>query len=278
MTNTSVRSCSRGPLISVEGITGVGKTYLTQRASEGVTRTPLLLDAFSQRPSQRASGPPDLGRALLGALRDASADPFLRGGTPMAETLLLLAIKRHDLDLVVPELAAGRAVIEGRGVDSTAVCQALLLYSHDSTLNPVPATVLDTATALLALAARYRPPADRTILITDEPSAAVQRAQRRDQCVFTSEQVTFMHQAGALFERVATTDPARYRLVDRRTVTENEAVELIRERISGAGTGLGCLPDPWQGLGARCLCCGHRPDLDRTGPVPEPRGRAGARP
>jgi dTMP kinase len=242
-------SCLRGPLISADGIPGVGKTYLTNRAVAALDDKPLVLGGFSQR----ANGRPGLGEALLYAVREASAgDPFLRGGSPMAEALILLAIKRHDLDAVLPELSRGRAVIEGRSVDTTAVCQALLLHPGDGD------AVLDTATALLELASSYRPLADLTILVTDEPHEAIERAQRRDHCVFTSEQAAFMRQAAALHERLAAADPERYRVIDRRTIGEHEAAELIREWVHDAGTGLGCLREPWQGTGAPCMCCGRR--------------------
>jgi dTMP kinase len=240
-------SCTRGPLISVDGITGIGKTYLTLRAIEALHTRPMLLQEFSRR-SDAALG---LGNALLGALIEASAgDPFLRGGTPEAETLLLLAIKRHDLDTVVPALTRGRTVVEGRSVDTTAVCQALQLHPHDRD------AALEEAVALRDLAASYRPLPDLTILVTDEPSEAVTRAQQRDRCVFTSEQVTFMRDAGALFERLAATDPTRYRIVDRRRADEYEAADMIRAWIEGAGSNLGCLHEPWQGPPARCICCG----------------------
>ena len=165
MTTTPARhSCTRGPLISAQGINGVGKTYLTNRAIEALDDKPLMLDRFSQR----ANGRPGLGEALLRSLRESSAgDPFLRGGTPMAEALILLAIKRHDLDTVVPELSSGRAVVEGRSVDTTAVCQALLLHPGDGD------AALDTATALLELASSYRPLPDLTILVTDDACEAV---------------------------------------------------------------------------------------------------------
>lgn len=245
------RSCARGSLLSVEGITGVGKTYLTDRAVEALDDKPLRLDGFSQR----ASECPGLGEVLLRGLREASSEhPFMSGGTPMAEALLLLAIKRHDLDTVIPELSSGRSVVEGRSVDTTAVCQALLLHPHDAD------AALETAIALVKLASSYRPLPDLTILITDDPIEAIMRAQRRDRCVFTSAQATFMHDACALFERLAVTDPARYRVVDRRKVGEQEAAELIRAWIHGAQTDLGCVCEPWQGRVARCMCCGQRAD------------------
>jgi dTMP kinase len=241
------RSCTRGPLISVDGITGIGKTYLTLRAVEHLDAKPLLLDEFSRR----TDGGPGLGRALLRALVEASeGDPFLRGGTPLAEALLLLAIKRHDLDTALPALSGGRTVVEGRSVDTTAVCQAVQLHPHDGD------AALVTAIALRDLAVFYRPLPDLTILITDEASEAVTRAQRRDTCVFTSEQVTFMRDASALYERLAATDSARYRVLDRRAVDEHEAADLIRQWIQDAGTGLGCLREPWQSPNAPCMCCG----------------------
>ncbi|MGV9383615.1 thymidylate kinase [Nonomuraea sp. NPDC003707] len=256
MTITPVRhSCTRGPLIAVDGITGVGKTYLTHRAIEAIDAPgakPVLLDGFSQR----ADGHPGLGEALLRALREASAgDPFLRGGTPLAETWLLLAIKRYDLDTVIAELSRGRAVVEGRSVDTTAVCQALLLHPDN------PDAALKTAKALLDFASAYRPLPDLTILITDDARQAIARIHQRDRRVLTSEQAAFMGEACALYERLAATDPARYRVVDRRTVDEHEAAELIRAWIHNARTGLGCVREPWQGSGARCMCCGHPAEL-----------------
>ncbi|MEU6562614.1 dTMP kinase [Nocardia nova] len=250
MTITPIRRhCTRGPLISIEGITGVGKTYLTHRAFDTLTDPPLLLEGFSQRANEN----PGLGKALLGALREASGgDPFLRTGAPMAEALILLAIKRHDLDTVTADLASGRAVVEGRSVDSTAVCQALLMHLDN------PDEALATATDLLELAASYRPLPDLTILITDDAAQAVARTQRRDQCLLTSEQATFMYAAAGLYEQVAATDPARCRVLDRRAVDEHEAAEQIRAWITSANVELSCLREPWQGTGAPCLCCGHR--------------------
>jgi dTMP kinase len=241
--------CPRGPLISVEGVTGVGKTYLTQHATEQLDPPLVQLDEFSARTTVRS----DLGAALLRGLREASGgDPFLRSGTPMAEALILMAIKRHDLDSAIPHLSAGRAVLEGRGVDSTAVCQAALLHPDD------PDAALATATALLELASSYRPLPDRTILITDTAGQAIERAQRRDQLIFTDDQATFMRAVCALFERVAATDPARYRVVDRRTVGEHQAADLIREWIQSAGAQLGCVREPWQSPQGDCMYCGRR--------------------
>lgn len=241
--------CTRGPLISTEGIPGVGKTYLISHAVNGPDGDPLILDGFSQREPGRL----DLGKALLRALRATSGnDPFLRGGAPASEALLLLAIKRHDLDIVRPALSAGRIVVEGRSIDTTAVCQAVQLHPGEQ------AAALDEAVALVRLAASFRPLPDLTILITDDPSAAIERAQQRDSRLYLPGQVAFLNQTSALHELLAATDPARYRVVDRRSASSGAAVRKIRAWIEQARHDLSCAREPWQSPGACCMYCGHR--------------------
>ncbi|MGH3400925.1 MAG: thymidylate kinase [Streptosporangiaceae bacterium] len=241
--------CTRGPLISTEGIPGVGKTYLTSHALDGIDGNPLILDGFSQR----EHGHPDLGKALLRALRAASGpDPFLRGGAPAAEALLLLAIKRHDLDIVQPGLSAGRIVVEGRSIDTTAVCQAVQLRPG------APVAALEEAVALVRLAASFRLLPDLTILITDDPPAAIERAQQRDNRLYTADQVAFLNETCALHEQLAATDPVRYRVVDRRNTGSREAIRQIRAWIGEARHDLSCAREPWQSPGACCMYCGHR--------------------
>ncbi|HTJ68159.1 MAG TPA: hypothetical protein VL551_11570 [Actinospica sp.] len=246
------RICTRGLLASVEGNNGMGKTYLMNRVVETLDDKPLILDGFSQRKDGRYG----LGELLLRALRKASAgDPFLRGGSPMAEALILLAIKRDDLDSVAAELSTGRTVVEGRCVDTTAVCHGLLTHPDDLD------AALDSAIDLLRLAARFRPLPDLTILVTDDVAASIERAQRRDQSVFTDEQVWFMRETNVLHERLAAADPARYRVVDRRHLDEDEATELIRAWITETRTDLTCVREPWLGPDSRCMYCGQFPEL-----------------
>jgi hypothetical protein len=75
----------RGPLVSVEGISGVGKTYLTSRlVSAGEIA---VIGEFSERLSSDAR---TLGDELLHALiTEAHGEHFLRSGHPGTETLLV---------------------------------------------------------------------------------------------------------------------------------------------------------------------------------------------
>ena len=134
-----------------------------------MSEAPLVIEAFTER---RAGA--DLGRSLLRALVSASdGDRFLRGGHPASETLLLLAVKLHDFETARAQLREGRTVIEGRSVHSVAAYQSLIIERDDD-------RALELARRILATAARWRPLPDLTVILTDEPAAAIRRAEHRD--------------------------------------------------------------------------------------------------
>jgi dTMP kinase len=219
-------------LVSVEGLSGVGKTHLTtlllQRLPDGCQ--PLLIQEFSQR---SGSGRHDLGRDLLHSLVNAAhGDHFLRGGHPGTETLLLLAIKMFDYEEhAAPALRRGQLVLEGRSIHSTAVYQSLITNPHDDE------AAYQHACEILALAEQWRPLPDLTVLLADNVDIALQRAERRDTKVFTTEQRQLHHRAAALFERLAAVDPQRVPIVDRRLLGLDEAINRMIELIGNASTG-----------------------------------------
>ena len=248
--------CSRGPLIAVEGISGVGKTYLTERLAaqlalddaRGNASAPLLLEEFSRRSD--ADQEDNLGRALLGVLRTAASpgDRFLRGGYPASETLLLLAIKMYDFESCVPALAEGRIVLEGRSLHCTAVYQALIMHADED-------DALREARAILSLAAQWRPLPDLTILITDDLDAAVHRAEERDGYTCSPQEMAMHSRAGRLYEHLAADDPDGMRILDRRHVAAEDAPALMRSWIEQRTAELPCLHQPWRPRGDRGIGC-----------------------
>ncbi len=243
----SAEGCRRGLLVSVEGISGVGKTHLTalllDRLPDGCQ--PLLIQEFSQRPG---CGGHDLGRDLLRSLIDAArGDHFLRGGHPGTETLLLLAIKMFDYEAhAVPALRRGQLVLEGRSIHSTAVYQSLIANPDDDEV------AYRHARDILALAEQWRPLPDLTVLLTDDVDIALQRAERRDGKAYTAEQRQLHRRAAALFERLAEAAPARVPIVDRRLLGPDEAIARMAELTTSASTG--CLPDPAAADGRSMWC------------------------
>lgn len=256
-------ACRRGLLVSVEGISGVGKTYLTNLLGAEIARTDatglVTVKGFSQRP---ASVQGDLGRDLLHALIEASGgEHFLRGGYPASETLLLLAIKMYDYESCVSALREGRQVLEGRSMHTVAVYQSLIMHSHDE-------QALAEARAILELGRQWRPLPDLAILIVDDVEAAVRRAERRDGTRYTQEQWRIHYRAAMLFERLARDDPTRVQIVDRRTLDTHDAVCLMRTWISARQPAPPCLVEPWRTYTTAAGCQEHCRLTQPTSPVP----------
>lgn len=181
----------------------------------------------------------DLGRRLLRTLVTAShGERFLRAGFPKSETLLLLAIKMHDFETTLPALRAGRTVIEGRSIHSTAVYQSLIMHPDDDV------AALALARQILDSTARWRPLPDLTIVITDDVKAAVGRAEARDGTTYTAEQWQLHHRAAALFEHLAHADPEYLRVLDHREHDVPALLATISEWIATAPA------RPFDGFGA----------------------------
>lgn len=213
----------RGPLISVEGISGVGKTYLTHRVARDAGIT--AIEAFTERAH---AGPGTLGDQLLRALITAAdGEHFLRAGHPGTETVLLLAVKTFDFEQCLPLLTRGEAVIEGRGLDSIAVYQALITCPDG-----LERAHAETR-AILAIAAQWRPLPDLTILVADDVTTAIDRAEQRDGRRFTADQVRIHHQANTLFRLLAADYPDRFRVIDRRTADTRQAQAQCTAWITG---------------------------------------------
>jgi dTMP kinase len=241
---TTTAPCRRGLLISVEGLNGVGKTYLTTRLTRLLPAPPLVLEEFAAR-NYRGD---DLGAVIIGTLFSAAAgDPFLRSGHPGGETLALLAVKMFDFERCRASLASGQLVLEGRSVYSTAVYQSLICHPDDEN------TACDQARALLDLAAAWRPMPDLTILITDDTNVAIGRAQRRDGRTYNTEQRRIHKRAALLYARLALDDPARMPVLDRRTLSTRQLVAEMARLIDAAP--VSCLPEPWSGAGACIAGC-----------------------
>jgi dTMP kinase len=218
-------------LVSVEGISGVGKTTLTGPLLErlrGRGERVLSLEGFAQRAASAGHG---LGRDILRSLIDAAGgDHFLRSGHPAAETLLLLAIKTYDYEQhCLPALRDGRLVIEGRSVHSTAVYQSLILHPGDDR------DALVQARAILELASHWRPLPDLTLLLADDVATCIDRLERRGRRRCTPEEERMHYRADALFIGLATDDPRHIRVIDRRSGDSEMVIGQMLAAVTAAG-------------------------------------------
>ena len=256
----------RGLLVSAEGITGSGKTYLIKHMlaeHEALKGRAAELEEFSRRPSQG-----ELGHDILAALAGAAGgDRFLRGGRPATETLLLLAIKTYDYEAhCAPALLRGRLVFEGRSLHSIAVYQSLILYPGDDE------KAFEEMWAILDLTTQWRPLPDVTFLVMDDVSASIERAERRDGTMFSPEEKRFHHRAAELYDRLAADIRARIDIINRKLLNSADAIALMRNRINEEILASGACHSSHTGLSIAEIAAEHSmPDKPGGPDGPAPR-------
>ena len=209
-----------GLLVSLEGISGTGKTYFANLLRAALdARTTAFVDELSDR---KGAG---IDRKIIAALHH-TGDRFCRLGMPLTETFLLLALKMADYEsYILDALTLGQTVIEDRSIDTVAVYQAVLLSPENA------AGQLDVSRRIYAIGAQWRRPPDLTFLLEDEFSTCLARAEQRPQPRFSDDERRLLHDAADLYARYASSYGGRIVRLDRRKMTEHEIVAGIRTEI-----------------------------------------------
>lgn len=218
--NEEVDAAMNGILVSLEGISGSGKTYfITELRKE---MRDINFTFLSEIMDQNNDG---LYKQISAALR-YSNDMFFRGGLPRSETFLLLALKMCDYETsIAAALDAGAVVVEDRSIDSIAVYQSIMLCPERSDLRA------DTASEIYTLAVRWRRPPDITFLIEDDFNTSIKRAQKRDKRIYSNDELEVLRAAAKVYVEHAERYAARIVRIDRRTMNNNNEVLQAMRRI-----------------------------------------------
>ncbi|MEV7775936.1 thymidylate kinase [Kitasatospora sp. NPDC086791] len=196
--------------VTLEGTNAVGKTRLAAQAAAVLGPDCVVLTELPD------TDPDTLPGQVVAALA-GEHDPFLRTGHPLTETfaLLALAVRRRE------QPHGASVIIEDRGSDSVAVYQALVVADATGT-EPYP-----ILRQLLAVADRWRPRADVTLLLRGDPAVCQTRWQQRAGRPLTADETDYLYRAAALYDRLADDDPGRYLVVDLDKTTDQGALGIL---------------------------------------------------
>ncbi|WP_218022333.1 dTMP kinase [Nocardia amamiensis] len=190
--------------VSLEGRSGVGKTTTARAVAAMLGPRCLLVDELTDQPGDTLPG---LVIAALGAGGD---DVFLRTGHPVAETLAFLALQVHKAErLAGRDLTGVEVILEDRGVDTVAACQAAILCSQPPEVRPE-----SVAAHVLSSLRRWTVFPDATLLLTGDPVVCTARFAERIGHPLTPQDVSLLDQIDALYRVAAAEDPGRYTFVD----------------------------------------------------------------
>jgi dTMP kinase len=217
------------PWVTLEGINGVGKSYLAGEAAR------LLGDQCVPLVELPDSPPRLLPRTIIDALA-AGGDPFLRTGHPRTETLLLAALQVHRHETTA--IGAGQVVLEDRGPHSVAIYQAAVLTGDAAD----PDQTFAEAQSLLNLMTQWRPLPGKTILLVDEPATCQRRFEERLGRPSRPSEITLMERAAQLYDRFAAAVPHQLEVLDRRRLDDGSCVDAIVSACQQAADASGRMP------------------------------------
>lgn len=213
-----------GLLISFEGISGVGKTYITNLLMKESNIANLV--TISELSDRKQVG---LDTLIVDILRSVN-DDFFRTGHPITETFLILALKMHDYEKGIKSaLEKGKIVIEDRSIDTIAVYQSILLHPNNSSL------WLETAEKIYSVGAAWRKSPEITFLLYDDFNKTVRRAEERNGRLYADDEIELLFAAYNLYFEYSHLYKERFHLIDRNILSESETVsyisKVIHERI-----------------------------------------------
>ncbi len=211
--------------VTIEGIEGVGKTYLGGLLAARLGNRCRLLSEITDHQ------PRILPSRVVAALSQAG-DLWLRTGHPATETLALLALKAGEHERICAESGASAEIIlEDRGVDSVAIYQSLILAGLDA-----PAAQVHHLMELIyATAGHWRPAPDRTMLLTDDIGTCISRLEQRTGQTIAASDRALISRAARLYADQAAYEPSRFRVVACAGRAAEEIVSELAQICCGPG-------------------------------------------
>lgn len=190
----------KGKLLSLEGISGTGKTFYREQLEKNINNQENILfikEIFNETQE-------GLNQKIFSALYHTK-DRFFNMGVPLTETMLLLSRSMYKYESTIRQaLEDGKTVIEDRSIDTIALYQAILIAQKNGG-NP-----LEIAEQIYSFAGSFRQLPQKTFLLLGNPDLAISRAEKRDGIPYKPDEIRLLKAVDKFYSIYADAHPERF--------------------------------------------------------------------
>ena len=212
----------RGRLLSLEGISGTGKTFYRKKLEETIQNKENII--FIKEVFDEAQD--GLNKKIFSALYHTE-DRFFNMGVPLTETMLLLARSMYKYESTIKKyMDSGNIVIEDRSIDSIALYQAILIAEKNGG-NP-----MEIAEKIYSFAQNFRPLPEKTFLLYGNSNLAISRAEKRDGVPYKPEALNLLKAVEKFYQIYANNHPERFVKLNIEELSQEQIIRKMQDVIN----------------------------------------------
>lgn len=211
----------KGKLITIEGISGIGKTFYSAKLKCVYKKDKNIL-FHKEIMDEKHKG---INKQIFSILL-STGSKFFETGNPKMETLLIMAKQTNDeVNAIIPAIESGKSVISDRGVDSICIYQAILFAKK---YGGKPQKYIND---LYDIALKFCRLPDKTILLTGKEVEAIKRAEIRDSDSYDDNDKKILNSASKLYLELAKKNADRFVIINVDKKSTDETLKAIQKEI-----------------------------------------------
>lgn len=210
-----------GKLITIEGISGVGKTYYFNKLKKICNKNKVIFN--SEINDSKQCG---YNKKIFDILTSTNSR-FFDTGNPKMETLLIAAKQANDEErFIIPTIKKGLNVVSDRGYDTICILEGILYSLKYSTR--LDKDIED----LYFLLSKYCLVPDKTILLVDNYEDCIIRAEKRDKKNYDDKEKYILKKSYEYFLKMSLKYKKRFYIINIDKLTEEEILNKMMNIIN----------------------------------------------
>ncbi len=206
-----------GKLITIEGISGIGKSFYFNELEKKVTNSNVIFN--KEITNDNLEG---INKKIFEILTSTN-NPFFDLGNPKMETLLIASKQANDEEyFILPSLLAGKSVISDRGYDTICILEGILFslkYGRDP---------LYYSNEIYNKLSFFNRIPDKTILLVGNVDEAIKRAEFRNKKTYNLVEKDILKKSYELFIEFSKMYSDRFEIIDVDLGYENTIKKIMK--------------------------------------------------